>query len=213
MVDAGGFLVDELDPQGLLGSLLGANLHVDNDVNWAAVAEYHEGSATDLTDFCYVHLGHGIGGAVVRNGEPIRGGAGLAGEFAHVRTAGPGDRAMRLIECFGAWGLLQPGSSAIDVARLTTILETPDTGARRMRDAVVDAVAGAICSITAVLNPTGVIVGGPWSGVGDFGARLTERVRDLAIIPTEVRQATIGDSAPLVGARLAAVRAAQRSLV
>ncbi len=207
------FLVDELDPRTLLGPLLRANLHVDNDVNWAAVAEYHEGSATDLDDFCYVYLGHGIGGAVMWNGEPIRGGAGLAGEFAHVRTTGPGGRSMRLIECFGAWDLLQPGSSAIDVARLTTSLEAPGAGARRVRDAVVTAVAGAICSITAVLNPTGVIIGGPWSTVGGFGYRLTERVRESAVIDTDVRPAAIGDSAPLVGARLAAVRAAQRSLL
>lgn len=207
------FLVDELDPRTLLGGLLGANLHVDNDVNWAAVAEYHQGSATDLTDFCYFYLGHGIGGAVMWNGEPIRGGAGLAGEFAHVRTTGPGGRSMRLIECFGAWELLQRGSSAIDVARLTAILESPGAAARRLRDAVVTAVAGAVSSVTAMLNPTGVIIGGPWSAVADFGSRLTERVRDLAVIDTEVRQAAIGVAAPLVGARLAAVQAAQRSLV
>ena len=112
---------------------------------------------------------------------------------------------MRLIECFGAWELLLPRSSAIDVDRLTTTLEARAAGERRLRDAVVDAVAGAICSITAVLNPTGVIIGGPWSGVGDFGSRLTERVRDIAVIDTDVMAATIGQSAPLVGARLAAV--------
>lgn len=207
------FLVDELDPRGLLGPLVGAHLHVDNDVNWAGVAEYHEGSATDLDDFCYVHLGYGIGGAVMRNGEPLRGGAGLAGEFAHVRTTGPGGRSMRLIECFGAWDLLQPGSSAIDVTRLTTILEAPGVGARRVRDAVVTAVAGAVCSVTAVLNPSAVIIGGPWGRVPGFGPQLTERVCDLAVITTEVRPAAIDDSAPLVGARLAAVQAAQRSLV
>src|SRR6478752_7659884 len=63
------FLVDELDARTLLSDLLGPDLHVDNDVNWAALAEYHDGSAVELEDFCYCYLGHGLGGAVVRSGE------------------------------------------------------------------------------------------------------------------------------------------------
>ncbi len=117
------FLLDELNPRQLVGGLAGTELLVDNDVNWAAVAEHHEGSARDLDHFVYCYLGPGLGAALVSGGEVLHGHRGLAGELAHVLTVGPGGRALRLVECFGAWGLLQPESDAIDVPRLTELLQ------------------------------------------------------------------------------------------
>lgn len=206
------FLVDELDPRALLGDLLGPELLIDNDVNWAALAEAREGNATDLEDFFYCHLGHGLGGAIVRSGEVVRGHDGLAGEIAHILTRGPRSNSMRLIECFAGWHLLRDGSAAIDVPRLSVVLEGGSAANRRTRDAVVDAVAGAISSVTAVLNPSGVVLGGPWSTAGDLADRLSERLREVAVLGTEMRPAALGETAPLTGARLAAVRSAQDSL-
>jgi predicted NBD/HSP70 family sugar kinase len=206
------FLVDELDARKLLSDLLGPDLHVDNDVNWAALAEYHDGSAVELEDFCYCYLGHGLGGAVVRSGEIVRGSRGLAGEIAHLRTVGPRGRSMRLVECFDAWNLLLPGSTAIDVPRVSSLLEGRTATDRRTRDAIVTAVATAIESVTALLNPEAVIIGGPWSRAGDFHRLLAERVHGGAIIDTEIRLAALDDRAPLVGARVAAVRSAQLRL-
>ena len=207
------FLVDELDPRALLGGLLGEGLLIDNDVNWAALAEHDRGSASELDDFCYCHLGHGLGGAVVRRGEVVRGSAGLAGEIAHLLTRGPGGRAMRLVECFAAWDLLLPGSSAIDVTRVIGVLETGPDEADARREEIVQAVAGAIASMAALLNPAGVVVGGPWSAAGGFAGLLTARLRELSIVDVPVRSAHLGGDAPLAGARLAAVRAAQLSLL
>lgn len=207
------FLVDEFRPAAVLADLLGPELDLDNDVNWAALAEDQEGNGADLADFCYCHLGFGLGGAVMRGGRLVRGAAGLAGELAHVLTHGPGGRSLRLIECFAALDLLLPGSEAIDVTRVRTVLEGRTGAGRRARDVVVDAVAGALSSVTALLNPAGVVVGGPWSSAADFGDRLRARVDELAVVRADVRLARLGDSAPLIGARLAAVRAAQESLL
>ena len=207
------FLVDELDSRELLGPTIGASLMIDNDVNWAAMAEFHEGVASDLTDFCYLHLGHGLGGAVIRNGEPVRGHTGLAGEPAHMVTVGPRGKAMRLVECFGALDLLHAGSAAIDVARVGIALQGDSAAGRRVRDTIVDAVAGVIGSTAALLNPAGFVVGGPWSTVGDFAERLADRVDDTTIIPVDIRLAALGASAPISGVRRAAVRAAQNTLL
>ncbi|GAA3604365.1 ROK family transcriptional regulator [Microlunatus ginsengisoli] len=207
------FLVDELDPRRLLGDRLGPELVVDNDVNWAALAEHHSGAAGDLADFCYCHLGHGLGGAVVRDGEIVRGSEGLAGEIAHVLTAGPGGRTMRLVECFGALDLLQAGSAAIDVDRVSDVLTGRTVASRRRRDAIVEAVAGVIGSISALLDPAGIVVGGPWSAAADLVDRLAQRVGEVSVIALPVRLAALGEEAPLHGARLAAVRDARNSLV
>ena len=206
------FLVDELDPRALLSPLLGCELQIDNDVNWAALAEAREGHATELDDFFYCHLGYGLGGAIIRDGEPARGGGGLAGEIAHVYTAGPGGRSMRLIECFAGWDLLQAGSAAIDVGRLSVILAGEKAADRRLSKAIIEAVTGALCSITAVLNPSGILIGGPWSQIGSAQHRIAARLHEMAVLDTQVRSARWGGDGPLIGARLAAVRSAQDSL-
>src|ERR671914_2014893 len=103
------FLVGALDAPAVLAEAVDGPVIVDNDVNWMARAE--RGHA----DFVYVYLGEGVGCAVVSDGEVLRGHAGLAGEIAHVVTAGPGGEAMRLMEVFAALGLHRPGSTAIDV--------------------------------------------------------------------------------------------------
>lgn len=207
------FLVDELDPLELVGGLASARLQVDNDVNWAALAEYHEGGARGLSQFFYAYLGHGLGGAMVTDGRVFHGSRGLAGELAHVRTGGPGGRSLRLVECFRSWDLLQPSSDVIDVPRLAEILDGRTATHRRTRDAVVHAVAGAVCSVTALLNPEAVILGGPWGGVGDFCSLVAERVHSLAAIDAQVRPALLDSGASLTGVRVHAVQSAQDALV
>jgi predicted NBD/HSP70 family sugar kinase len=209
------FLVDELDPRALLAPLLDAGVgeegeqvrvEVDNDVNWAALAEHGTGVAAGLDDFCYLHLGHGLGGAVVQGGHLVRGHAGLAGEPAHVLTTGPDGRALRLGECFGALGLHRPGSDTIDVEAVLHVLAGPSAEDRRRGDAVVVAVAGVLASVAALLNPAAVVVGGPWAEAPGFVGRLVAQTEGLLVPPTPVLPATLGPGAPLFGARVAALR-------
>jgi predicted NBD/HSP70 family sugar kinase len=70
----------------VLAPLVSGPVHVDNDVNWAARAERGAG-AERLEDYVYVHLGEGLGCAVVADGDVVRGHGGLAGEIAHLLTA------------------------------------------------------------------------------------------------------------------------------
>ncbi|GAB2572923.1 ROK family transcriptional regulator [Microlunatus antarcticus] len=207
------FVVDELDPRALLAPLVDVEIEVDNDVNWAALAEHDAGAAVGLDDFCYLHLGHGLGGAVVHDGRLVRGHAGLAGEPAHVLTTGPDGRARRLVECFGDLGLLRPASDTIDVEAVERVL----TGDRRedhaRRDAIVTAVAGALVSVAALLNPAAIVVGGPWAGAAGFVDRLVARTGELLVPPTPVVVAGLGRAAPLLGARLAATRSLQDVLL
>lgn len=204
------FLVDALDLRTLLADLVAAPIQVDNDVNWAALAEHDQGSAVDLDDAFYCYLGAGIGAAVMINGTVVHGAGGLAGELAHVRTVGPGGTSCTLLECLAAWDLLLP-SMAVDLGRLELILVGETAADRRRRAAVADAVAGAIGSVTALLNPQAVIMGGPWGTRHGFRALVADRLADAAI-GAEIRAARLGDTAPLLGAQLHAVRAAQSSL-
>jgi predicted NBD/HSP70 family sugar kinase len=112
------FLVGELSPADVLASSVDGPVLVDNDVNWEARAERAAAPPGELADFAYLHLGEGMGCAVVSDGEVRRGFTGIAGEVAHLVTVGPRGRAMLLTEVFQELGLRQAGTAAIDVAVL-----------------------------------------------------------------------------------------------
>jgi predicted NBD/HSP70 family sugar kinase len=140
------FLLGALDPPAVLDGVVDGPVTVDNDVNWAARAE----DCTD--DFVYLHLGEGLGCAVVSDGEVRRGHAGLAGEIAHLMTVGPGGVAMPLTEVFAALGLRRAGSTAIDSE---VLLSKP-------HDDVARAVSGVLSALVAVADPAVVLLGGTW---------------------------------------------------
>jgi predicted NBD/HSP70 family sugar kinase len=205
------FLVGEFDPRRILSSV-SSSVVVDNDVNWAALAEHQQGNATDLQDFALCYLGAGIGGAVMVGGAIVGGARGMAGELARALTAGPAGRSVRLFECFGAWDLLEPGSEAIDVSRVRTVLEGGSAANRRLRDEIATAVAGALNSVVALLDPQGVLLGGPWGsapGLIDLVAERIEPVADPALI---LRPAALTDAPYRDGVRIRAVAAARQAV-
>ncbi len=206
------FLTGELAPADLLrDDLGGARLLLDNDVNWAAVAELRLGAARDLTDFVFLYLGQGLGAGLVMDGAVARGATGLAGEVSHVITRGPGGRAMRLVECFRAWGLTQPDSASIDLDRLAELWADRGAG-RTIRTGVPAAVGGALASVTALLNPAAVVVGGPWSALPGLTEGIAAEFSTAAVVPAQLRVATVVEAAPLVGARTAALEGALLAL-
>ena len=195
------FLVGALDAPAVLRDLVGGPVVVDNDVNWMARAEHgHE-------DFVYVYLGEGVGAAVVSDGEVRRGHAGLAGEIAHVVTAGPDGAAMRLTEVFGALGLRRPGSTAIDVPALLGAVETAE-----VRAALARAVSGLLSAAVALADPAVVLLGGPW---GRHPAVLAAVAREFAAAPRHVpvEAATVDDEPALAGARETALRRLRDAIV
>jgi predicted NBD/HSP70 family sugar kinase len=179
------FLLGALDPPADLAALVAGRVTVDNDVNWAARAE----RAAD--DFVYLYLGEGVGCAVVSDGEVRRGHAGVAGEIAHVMTAGPGGRAMRLTDVFAALNLRRAGSTAIDVPKLID-----DLGA--VRDALARALGGVLSAIVALTDPAVVVVGGPW------GPAILPAL-EAATAPRPVKLQAAGIEDPLTAARDAAL--------
>jgi len=189
------FLVGELDPVAILAPL---EVVVDNDVNWAALAE-----RPALPDFAYLYLAEGLGCAIVNDGEVRRGGSGLTGEIAHLLTTGPGGRAVRFIELFAELGLRRPGSTAIDVDRLLA----GDAGTRQ---AVGTAVGGVIAAVVALADPLEVVVGGSW------GPPLIDVIREATARtprPVPVRSAGLTGEPVMAGVRTEALRRLRSAVV
>jgi predicted NBD/HSP70 family sugar kinase len=179
------FLVGSLDPVEILAGYVSGPVTVDNDVNWAARAE------PAPADFAYLFLGEGLGCAIVGDGEVRRGHAGLAGEIAHVLTAGPDGRATPFIDVFGDLGLRRASSSAIDIDRLLAV----DVA---IREAIGRAVAGVVAAVVALTDPHEIVLGGAWGP-----AFLPEITAALATTPRPipVRPASLTGEPSLTGAR------------
>jgi predicted NBD/HSP70 family sugar kinase len=207
------FLVGELSPAELLAEVVDGPVVVDNDVNWAARAERDaaEKAGESWTDVVYLYLGEGLGGAVISDGEVRRGGSGIAGEIAHMITAGPDGAAMRFLDVFGVLGLRHPESTAIDLGALNAAIADADSGGIAL-GALARAVGGVVSSVVALCDPELVVLGGPWGGRPEVTGAVRAAAAGLRR-PVEVRAAVVTEQAPLSGARLTAVRTLGNSIV
>jgi predicted NBD/HSP70 family sugar kinase len=206
------FLLGALDPPAVLAPLVDGPVTVDNDVNWAARAEYSHGRGAGVRDFVYLFLGEGLGCAVLTDGEVRRGHAGVAGEIAHVVTAGPGGAAMRLTDVFGVLGLRRPDSTAIDVPALLRAVEPDSEPAAEVRNALARAVAGVLSAVVALADPAVVLVGGSWGRHPSVLAAVAEAFADG---PRHVPlyAAAVSDEPALAAARETALQQLRDAIV
>lgn len=191
-----------------------------NEAKMAAIAQI-PGYATERADFLnvvdrrdsfiYVSTDIGIGGAVVRDGDVVKGAHGFAGEIGHlsVNIDGPvcgcgrkgclemyaGRRA--LVEAAG----LAAGATATKKEFAERLLEqwrSGDAAAVRAVDRAVDAMVSAIASAVNVVDVDTVLVGGSWAHFGDDLTAVLERRLNAQIV-----------GAPGMGMRVAAAPVAE----
>jgi glucokinase len=200
-----------------LSDALGLPVSVERDTQLAALAEGAFGAGRGLSDYVYLTISTGIGGAVVTDGRLLRGADGLFGELGHltVDVNGP--------PCgCGAHGHLEAVASGTAIARAARAAGLGEIDARdvaraeqagdRQAAAIMqrarDAFASALVSIVDVFNPQRVIVGGGLAaGEGDrLLGPARERIRAHAFrrqaARVEVVPAELGDDVGLVGAML-----------
>jgi predicted NBD/HSP70 family sugar kinase/predicted transcriptional regulator len=206
------FLLGALDTPAVLAELVDGPVDVDNDVNWAARAEHSWGRAAGIPDFVYLYLGEGLGCAVLADGDVRRGHTGLAGEIAHVVTAGPRDAAMRLTDVFAALALRRPGSTAIDVPTLLKAVEPDTEAADEVRTTLARAVAGVLSAMVALTDPAVVLIGGPW---GRHPRVLAAVAREFANAPRRVpiEAAAVNDEPALAAARETALQRLRDAII
>lgn len=205
------FLVGDLDAKETLTDLVSGPVLVDNDVNWAALAERSADPSPSMGDFVYVYLGEGLGAAVVSDGEIRRGHAGLSGEIAHLITVGAQGRAVPFTEVFHELGVRHPGSTAIDVDALIAAVTTPGSAGGEARGGIAAAVCGVLAAAVALTDPAVIIVGGSWGAhptvLEAVKAAFARLPRHVPLRPTSVTR-----EASLTGARHRAVQELRHSI-
>ncbi|BDS48905.1 ROK family glucokinase [Rhodoluna sp. KAS3] len=166
---------------------------IENDANAAAWAEYRFGAGKGFQHMVMLTLGTGVGGAVIVDGRMLRGGFGVAGELGHMRVVPNGVECgcgqHGCIESYASGTALvrtarelvasgdplgaRLGELAEQAGELTgvqvyeAILEG-DAGARKLLADVGSWTGQAIASLSAILDPQIVVIGGGVSAAGEL---------------------------------------------
>jgi predicted NBD/HSP70 family sugar kinase len=153
-----------------------------------------------------------MGCAIVSDAEVRRGSGGLAGEVAHLITAGPQGQAMPLIEVFGELGLRRSGSTAIDVDLLLTAVSGEQPRAAATRRTLGHAISGVLAAVVALADPELIVIGGSWGAHPLILDAITTAFARMPR-PVALRAATLRTEPSLSGARADALDRLRASIV
>jgi glucokinase len=214
-----------------LEKLINLPVVIENDANAAAWGEFTFGAGEDVEDTLLVTVGTGVGGGIVLNGQLHRGAFGVAAEIGHMRVVPDG----RICGCGnkGCWEQYASGTALvrdtreqahegsliarslvdraggverIDGPLITEAARDGDSFAREQLAVLGRWLGEGIASLTAVLDPAVVVIGGGVSEAGDlllepirahYRANLTGRHYRPEL---EVRAALLGNKAGMIGA-------------
>ena len=201
-------------------TLTGIPCRVLNDANAAALAEQRLGGGKGFESILFVALGTGVGAGVILDGAVRVGARGSAGEIGHM-CIDPADEAAACT-C-GHHGCLETYSSATGISRLATLAGYPGLTCKQIVDAAaagdgkLEAVVDRACDILgrgiagacAIIDQEAVVLGGGVAQAGDY-FRLKvedafERYAFHACLGTEIRLATLGSDAGMLGTALYAM--------
>lgn len=162
---------------------------LDNEATLAAQGEARHGVARDLRTFVYVSGGVGVGGAIVLDGQLMRGTHGFAGELGHVMVDPKGPRC-----ACGARGCLEVYVGAEHVG------DPHPTTTRRTAKAL----AVALRSVVHLVDPEAVVLGGTLAADPEVAGLLQPLLNAETLAgretPVDVRRSELGADAALVGA-------------
>jgi glucokinase len=155
-----------------LSRLLRCPVHLENDANLGALAEYHRGAGHGTRTMAYVTWSTGVGGGLVIDGKLYCGAHGSAGEIGHMvlDPDGPLDACGQrgCVEVFCGGGALQreTGESAAELFQ-AAVAGDPQAGLIVRRAATYMGLA--LVNLTNLFDPEMIVVGGgvtrSWSQV------------------------------------------------
>ncbi|MDP8206550.1 MAG: ROK family protein [Candidatus Electryonea clarkiae] len=195
----------------------GHSFFLENDANLLLYSERRWGKARGVDNFVILTLGTGVGGAVMVNGEVLRGVGGGAGELGHIAIDPEGP----LCGC-GVHGCLETFCNIKGIMSTAGELYKPDAppgSPEELTEAAVNgdhraletwnrtgwALGVGIASLVNIFNPAMVLIGGGVSGAGDFilePARKVAAERSYRLNWNDVliERAGLGEKAGLLGA-------------
>jgi predicted NBD/HSP70 family sugar kinase len=187
---------------------------VDNDVNLMVSAERERGGAVGVDDVVYLYVGrNGVGSGVISDGRLLQGGNGAAGEVGlvplvvgHMGDGGAGGSHLEGAICAAAIArALEQGGLDAAPSPIPALIRWADLGnedARVIRSDVLDTLAHAVLILSAVLDPTVVLVGGAARDLSDVDLKeMTARLASQSPTPPALAFAQLDSDAVLHSAQ------------
>jgi glucokinase len=209
----------------LLAEAFSAPVHMQNDGNLGAIAEYAHGAGRGCSPMIYMTISTGIGGGVMLDGRLFTGWSGLAAEPGHVLVMGEdghytrleavasgtamGERAARLLAMSDAPSMLR-GLEHIDGAAVGRAALAGDPLAESVVEDAGRHLGYGLVTLLHLFSPECVVVGGSVSRLGDrlfapARAVIDRLVLDRRFVPPNfIRPALLGEDVCLIGAGVAA---------
>jgi glucokinase-like ROK family protein len=203
-----------VDAAAEMGRRLGLPVHVENDANLGALAEFVWGSGKGHSDVVYIKLSSGVGAGLLLGGRLHEGAGGTAGEIGHT----PAQSGTAICRC-GSRGCLETVASARAIAeqlsasrgeplstqQLLELTAAGDPAAARLIAEAGREIGVALAGLVNLVNPDCVIIGGDLSAAGELmTAPVYESIRRYAIASAaeqvSVVPGVLGERAELLGA-------------
>ncbi|WP_402464417.1 ROK family transcriptional regulator [Isoptericola aurantiacus] len=187
----------ELPLAATLTDRLGLPVHVANDANSAALAEYTYGGANG--SMLVLTVGQGVGAGVMVDGARVHGAGDAAGELGHVTAVDAGGE---LCAC-GRRGCLETVLSAPALRRAVDGLDGPEADAALAE--VGRTLGKTLAPVVSALNLGEVILAGPADLLGGplreaALATVVERTMPATSAGLDLRMASLDDDVVLAGA-------------
>jgi len=177
----------------------GLPVHVENDVNTAALGAMRLTAAVPSDSLAYLNLGTGVAAGLVLGGRLWRGSSGAAGEIGHVplNPAGPacvcGEHGCLEVLASGSGIARQWGGAVPPAAALWRLAADGDPRAAPIAERLVAAVAAGVRLLVLTYDVERVVVGG---GLAEaLGERLLDPVL-ARLRAQEAASAFLGTVAP-----------------
>ncbi len=158
-----------IDAAQLMSEAAGQLVVIENDATAAAVGERLYGAGRQLSDFCFVYFGMGLGLGIIQDGRPLQGAFGNAGEIGHIGIV-PRNREVRYgpdgsLERFASLHALRERLEA--AGHKETSIEAIDRLHLRRDPLVLDWIAEAadylaptVAMLENIFDPEAVLFGG-----------------------------------------------------
>lgn len=213
-------ILEDVDAHALFSRALGeavlaGSILIENDINLAAIGEHAHGAAFDVSDFFYLSLGSGVGGAAVVGGTVQRGASGFAGELGYLPVHVDGG--VTNLESVVSRAALERFARSVGVpfgdGDVFAVLDEGGAEASQVADRVGAVLGQALASVVTTLDPRRIVLGG---GVGKHSDAWTARIRGhlgtLVPVVPEIVATALGREASLLGA-VAQARATARTVL
>lgn len=212
--------------EAIRGEFEGTEVHIENDVNLAALGELWKGHGRGGDNFAYLWIGSGVGLGIVINGALYRGARGLAGEIGNMPIGSDEPHEVTADHPWPGWYdspairaaigrvAASRGEQSVSLENVFSYARHGDALGREVVELEAKLLARAIAAIIGVLDPELVILGGGVGHNGDLLLQPIEReLRLLTPLQTRLLNSALGTDAVLHGAIGTAVSAAWDSLL